>query len=84
MSQPKDPLNPPENPEHKLQLWISDELFNRMGDAFPHGMKRPVFTKLAEDILELMQKTKNPDAVCAAILTGALALGKEFDKEGLR
>ena len=70
----KDPSEPVENPVHKLQLWIPTELFNELGRYFPHGMKRPVFQSLAEDLLQKMKETNNPEAVCASILTGELRL----------
>lgn len=63
---------------HKLQLWIPDALFLELGEYFPHGMRKPVFQKLAEDILEMMKKTGNPEMVCNAILAKELRLGKEF------
>ena len=70
----RDPLEPPENPTHKLQLYIPEELFFELGKIFPHGMRRPVFQTLAEDILQKMKDSSNPDAVCAAILKGDLRL----------
>lgn len=77
---PSDPSEPPEDPIHKLQIYIPTELFNELGRYFPHGLRRPVFQCLAEDLLKKMKETGNPDAVCASIITGDLRLefrGKE-------
>ena len=70
----RDPSNPLEIQQHKLQIYIPRSLFMELGEIFPHGMKRPVFQTLAEEVLELMKKTGNPDAVCAAIINREIRL----------
>ena len=67
-------MDTPREPQHKIQLWVSDELFMEMGRVFPHGFRRPVFTKLAEDLLQKMIASENQEAVCASVITGDLRL----------
>jgi len=79
----RDPRDPLEEQVHKLQIYIPTDLFNEMGRLFPHGMRRPVFQCLAEEILRMIEQTGNANAVCGAILTGELHLEyREQQKTG--